>query len=281
MAWEPPKRRIEREYQSILDRVIKNALSVMSDDPERMLDRLREFFQTKDFIDFIRKAAYRMVTSVRIDGYHQWKDALEYNRQESQLIGEMLRSELEGPVGRVFERIVEENIKQIKRLPDHVLLDISNIVKESIVAGARSSQISEVIKKKFPSAIHSRVALIARTETSRATTALTRARSEVLDLPFYVWRTSKDGRVRSSHRMMEGVIIPWSEPPAPEILRGVKSTLGHYHAGDAPNDRCYAEPLVSTNQVSWPHKVYSSGQIRFMTLAQFKNLYGKEVEEAA
>ena len=123
----------------------------------------------------------------------------------------------------------------------------------------------------------SHIQLIARTETSKTSTALTRARSEELHLPAYVWRTSKDGRVRPSHRLMDGVICFWNDPPAPEALLGIKSTLGHYCCGDAPNDRCYPEPLLRLDAVSWPHKVFAGGSIQSMTRAAFAGVAGSEV----
>ena len=121
----------------------------------------------------------------------------------------------------------------------------------------------------------SRARLIARTETSKATTALTRARAEELDLQWYLWRTSEDQRVRLAHRRMSNVIFNWESPPAPEKLVGEKSTAGHYHAGNIWNCRCYPEPLLRFDQTSWPHKVYINGAIRMMTLAVFRNLNKK------
>ena len=120
----------------------------------------------------------------------------------------------------------------------------------------------------------SHVQLIARTEVSKASTALTRARAEELNLPAYIWRTSKDARVRPSHRQMDGVICFWDDPPAPEALAGIKSTLGNYNCGDAPNDRCYPEPMLRFDQVTWVHKVCRGGRIQMMTRAAFSSLAG-------
>ena len=117
----------------------------------------------------------------------------------------------------------------------------------------------------------SRISLIARTESSKASTALTEARAESLNLPWYVWRTSKDARVRSSHRHMDGVLIAWAEAPSPEALKGLKS-YGTYQAGNTFNCRCYPEPLIYLDQVSWPHKVYHNGTIREMTRSAFKKI---------
>jgi hypothetical protein len=72
---------------------------------------------------------------------------------------------------------------------------------------------------------------------------------------------------------MDGVIIFWNEPPSPEALDGIASKLGHYHAGEAPNDRCYAEPVLDISDVNWPHKVYHNGAIHMMNKTQFKTQF--------
>lgn len=49
----------------------------------------------------------------------------------------------------------------------------------------------------------------------------------------YVWRTRRDERVRPSHRMNDGRIFSWSDPPATG------------HPGDDYNCRCEAVPFVA------------------------------------
>ena len=77
--------------------------------------------------------------------------------------------------------------------------------------------------------------MLARTEVSSTATSISEARAAHLSLPAYEWLSSEDKRVRPSHRLLDHVIVLWSDPPAPEALAGIKSRLGHYHAGKAPN----------------------------------------------
>jgi uncharacterized protein with gpF-like domain len=70
---------------------------------------------------------------------------------------------------------------------------------------------------------------------------------------------------------MQGVLVEWNDPPAPELLVG-KSGEGYYHAGNIYNCRCIAMPLVSIDDVSWPHRVYTNGKVQTMSLAAFKRL---------
>lgn len=70
---------------------------------------------------------------------------------------------------------------------------------------------------------------------------------------------------------MEGVLVNWNEPPSPEALAGEKS-VGNYHAGNIWNCRCYPEPLIEIDDISWPHKVYTNGKIQTMGKMQFEQM---------
>lgn len=48
----------------------------------------------------------------------------------------------------------------------------------------------------------------------------------------YIWRSQKDGKVRSMHRQLDGRIFRWDETPP-----------GGHHPGEAPNCRCVAESI--------------------------------------
>ena len=109
----------------------------------------------------------------------------------------------------------------------------------------------------------------ARTEVSKAQSALIRTRAEILNIQWYIWRTSQDERVRNSHKDMEGVLVSWKDPPSPEQLSKSKYQYGKYHAGDIFNCRCYAEPIVDIRFVKFPCKVYCNGRMIKMKKSEF------------
>lgn len=160
------------------------------------------------------------------------------------MIYEALRKELQGPIGGAVNYQIQRNAELIKSLP----LDIAKQVNEHILTeamkGTRSVNIAEQIKVFFPHESEAKANLIARTETSKTATALTQARCESVGVQWYIWRTSEDSRVRSSHKIMDGVLVNWNDPPSPEQLSGVGKPYGRYHAGDTFNCRCYAEPIM-------------------------------------
>ena len=285
--WQP-KRRIEANYQQALNNLMNNFFKKLphigGSDPMEIMREFRVYCQNGNFSAYVRAAASRMVTGLAVENARTWRQAAQEGMQ-SKNVHRALQKELQGPIGQRVRQLVESNAELIGSLPDDIAQSVNRAILQESMRGRRAAQTEEIvqalsyrpdieqIRARFVHLTQTRIALISRTETSKASTALTRARSEELELPFYVWRTSKDGRVRTSHRHMDGVIIPWSEAPSPEKLKGVKSTLGAYHAGDSPNCRCYPAPIVSLNVIKWPARVYQGGSIQYMTRSHFERMY--------
>lgn len=175
-----------------------------------------------------------------------------------------------------FHSIVRNNAAYIKTMPLNIAEQVTASMAKGYAEGRRPAELLEDVLKKAPHLTANHARLIARTETSKASTALTRMRSEEAGVGWYVWRTSEDERVRSSHEHMEGVIVNWNEPPSPEKLdpRHQQRPYGEYHAGETFNCRCYPQPLLEYSDVQWPARVYYQGKIQRLTLAKFKTITG-------
>jgi SPP1 gp7 family putative phage head morphogenesis protein len=220
-----------------------------------------------EFIErYAWQAAQRMVTGVLYGSARTWREAAR-KAMRGQEIYELLNQELQGPIGERVRELIRENAQLIRSLPQDIAQQVAQEIATATVEGRRPESITSLV----PYVAKWKAQLIARTETSKATTALTQARSESLDVIWYVWQSSQDERVRLSHRKMQGVLVQWDDPPSPEQLAGERS-YGHYQAGNIFNCRCYPEPLLRFDQVSWPHRCYMNGRIQHMTLAQFKRV---------
>lgn len=246
--WQP-KRRIEAQYQQALNNLMNNfakRLPELGQHPDEIMRAFRVYCQNGNFSAYVRAAASRMVTGLAVENARTWRQAAAEGMQSKSMY-RALEKELHGPIGQRVRQIVEENAQLIGSLPDDIAQSVNRAILQESMRGRRAAQSEEIIqaltfrpdidmiRSRFVHLTQSRVALIARTETSKASTALTRARSEELEILWYVWRSSGDGRVRSAHRYMNSVLVPWSDAPSPEKLKGIRSTLGAYHAGDAPN----------------------------------------------
>ena len=113
-------------------------------------------------------------------------------------------------------------------------------MQESMTTGTRAKEtVAEILKTG--EVTRSRAMLIARTETGRASTAMTEARAQYLGSEGYIWRTAKDGDVRKEHKKLEGKFFRWSEPP-------VSGSSGERsHPGAIYNCRCYPEVVIPEN----------------------------------
>ena len=184
-----------------------------------------------------------------------------------------LSKEMAGPIGTKVNRLLQESCRQT---PLTVALPVEVIehIRAESLKGNRAEAIAKGLTVMLPDMPHEQLVSISRTIIGKASTVLERARSEDIDIHWYVWETCKDARVRKSHRKMHGVIVPWNSPPSPEGLIGEEEIEGKYHAGEALECRCLGLPLVSLSEVNWPHRVYHRGQIQRMTRVEFKRLSG-------
>ena len=236
-----------------------------------ILKTIRKFTESKEFHEYAYKSSLRMVTSLFKDAGKTWRQAAREN-SNSKPIYEALKKEMDSPIGLAVKEQVERNAKLIKDMPLNISKEITNHVVRETIKGRRSSDIMEDLQKLYPHMMESKSKLIARTECSKTSTALTKARCDYIGINWYEWNTSEDGRVRSSHKHMDAVLINWDNPPSPEEADNIKSTLGHYHAGCCPNCRCFASPIVRLDFISWPHKVYYKNKIVIMTKKQFQEI---------
>jgi SPP1 gp7 family putative phage head morphogenesis protein len=222
------------------------------------------------------QAAHRMIVGRYVDTQSTWRAAARQSMKGSMLY-HALQQELAGDVGKRVRELVRENARLISSLPQDVAREVAQMIATREQKGLRAAS-SEFL---IPHVIRWKARLIARTETSKATTALTQARSESLGLDWFIWQTSRDQRVRKSHRMMQGVLVKWTNLPSPERLAHEKNPPAPYAAGNVYNCRCHPVPLIRLEDVSWPHRVFFGNSVRYMTLGQFKKISGLEAKKFA
>ncbi len=264
---------IERSYARAIDRLLqglkRELIHVAS--PFFIADVLRRLARSPTFRKDCERIARTMATHLFRDGHKTWRAAAAEGSR-GRMVYNALKRELSSPqVASTYQDIISRNAELIRSMPLELAEKVTRKVAKGYEQGLRPEAMVQEIIKEYPHMTEAHARLIARTETSKASTALTQVRAAEAGLEWYVWRTCEDSRVRSAHEHMDGVIIPWGEAPAPEVLNHEKSQ-GHYHAGNIYGCRCYPEPLIRFDQVAWPAKVYRNGGIERLTLNQFKRL---------
>lgn len=147
----------------------------------------------------------------------------------------------------------QENVALIKSIPENYLSKIEELVKDNFVYGSRSpgglqsdilSKLRADIRAVGPKA-KKRAKLIARDQTSKLSAVLAKKRQTNLGIEEYVWRDSRDRRVRGNpaglypdvpksrdHWARNGKVFRWDSPPPDG------------HPGEPINCRCIAEPVI-------------------------------------
>ena len=231
-------RNAQKQYEQKLRRVARTVGDIVrgyaGEDPVESAPAVRVALRQYSAIvaQWARRAASSMLAEVMRRDEDAWADVAK-NMTRS------LRSEIRSaPTGEVMRGLLEEQVALITSLPLEAAERVHELVVGNIYSGARAGELAkEILRTGEVTA--SRAALIARTETSRASSTLLQARAEHIGSTHYRWRSSEDIDVRPLHRKLNGQVFAWNDPP-------VSGSNGERaHAGQIYNCRCWCEPIVA------------------------------------
>lgn len=261
---EQERQNAERRYLRALRRLLGHVDVIVQGaaTPQEACGLLEALTLTPQYRTLADEAAQRMATLLAVGQRTTWRRAAAAS-SKGRLIYKALRREnaTSSAVGLAINDIVAQNARLISSVPHDVASELSQLALKRTQQGLRPDAIMEEIRRRAPELSERQARTIARTESSKASTALVEARSRALGLDLYEWSTMGDGiLVRPSHRIMDGVICSWSDPPSPERLAGERD-YGAYHPGNIFNCRCIALPVMSLSDIHYPCKAYSRGKI--------------------
>ena len=133
---------------------------------------------------------------------------------------------------RALESWTRENVALVRGAIAAQVDRIAAAVYRAQRAGTRAQDLESEIQQILGSTVK-RAKLIARDQVGKFGGQLDRLKQTQAGIDAYIWRTSADERVRTSHRALNGQRFLWSEPPA----------VGH--PGQDIQCRCTAEPDLS------------------------------------
>jgi SPP1 gp7 family putative phage head morphogenesis protein len=262
--------RIQREYAAGIRQITGRVLTPQRKDQtlQQWLEELAARSKAQDIQDASNTLAQRMVSWCHASNMKTWRAAAAKSTNARKLYT-LLQKELTGTATGVrIATIIRENAAYISSLPLEAAQTLVDEVTKAQQAGARPGTVTKMMRTRFPELLRSRVALISRTETAKASLALTQARCADIGVNFAEWMTSEDARVRPSHKAMDKIIFALDDLPDPEVLHGEQSH-GHYGPGGIFNCRCTIAPLLDIDDVTWPRKVHRHGTLQQMNKQQF------------
>lgn len=160
---------------------------------------------------------------------------------------------------------VRENFNMIKSIPKEVVKMLEHKYVSTLMEEVAKGTIARgSFEKQLASHGHKNARLIARTESAKLQTSVTRLRATDLGLVAYIWLSSNDKRTRPSHRAMNGVVVFWRPQTQKPLLDGMRGD-----AGEFPNCRCDAQPITSEDELKNNfYKVYDWTTDKVITLTK-------------
>lgn len=224
----------QRIYTAQLKRLADQVGRIIADvdpshpnDATRLTHLLQQYAIALD--PWARRVAERMIHDVNMRDLATWRAMGE------ELSAGLKREILNAPQGDIIKSLVNIQVELIKSIPNDAAKRVNELAIRAVESGERSSTIIDEIMRSGEVAMN-RAKLIARTEVARTAATLTQSRAQSIGSTGYIWRTSRDGDVRPSHKAMQGKFVSWDNPPTLDNLTG--------HAGCLPNCRCWAEVVI-------------------------------------
>lgn len=147
---------------------------------------------------------------------------------------------LSGPVADVVKASIKQNVALIKSIPQKYFLDIEGAVMRSIQSGRGMADLQPHLEKSY-GITKKRAGLIARDQTSKATTAINRARLQKLGVKKFKWLHSYGGKEpRLLHKdVLNGNVYSFDDLPVIDERTGERGL-----PGQLINCRCRMVPVL-------------------------------------
>lgn len=200
---------------------------------ERVLDKIQKRFTEKTQGYGLRRKLESLANMTRKLTIREWKKAVDktlgINIMEDYYMGEFFQ--------KAIDRWVDENVSLIMTVPAETLGNMRTIVKDGFVNGKSTTSIMKEIQHKY-NVEKSHARLLARDQIGKLNAAVTKAQQQDAGIEEYIWCTCGDGRVRDSHKALNGKRFRWDEPPIVDSKKNRRC-----HPGEDYQCRCRAKPV--------------------------------------
>ena len=126
------------------------------------------------------------------------------------------------PLGDRLRTLMDQQVGLIKSIP----LEAADQVHELVIKGLEGGERPADIAKHIEGVTRSRATLIANTESGRVATALVELRAEHLGIEEFVWASMRDSAVRYDHKILDGHVFRFDDPPVADQRTGIRALPG-------------------------------------------------------
>ena len=216
-------------------RTLKNLTEPIQLELEDIINDMRNKSpkQIGDELERVRKNYNFNISMVAEDLATKWVQGVNlYNRQEMMKI---LRQSLGINIGAIvdeamkndLETLIMENASYIRSIPDYLVGNVAKRVMQHFKGEQmpENRTLKQQIKEEFKVS-DGRAKVLARDQTSKMNTSLTKVRQEKLGIEWYIWETVEDEKVvgrpgglypkgtklHRNHWIMQDKVCKWDDP---------------------------------------------------------------------
>lgn len=151
---------------------------------------------------------------------------------------------------------VLQNVDLITTIPKETLKRMYNVISGGQYAGKTAAEIGRQIQASYNvSKSHAR--FIARDQMAKLNARITQQQQTDAGITEYVWRTVGDGRVRESHRHLNGKRFKYSDPPVVDPKTGRRANPGEDY-----QCRCVALSVFDIDGLTLPWEAEAKQQTK-------------------
>lgn len=247
---------IERQIKQIYDKVYKEVFTKKNTDMLANGSRmnieqsLNIISSSQKYEEFAKKFALELTKKGIATKRGIWKKYYEAAKKTHYISLPATYKDFEL---KIMTETVRHNFNMIKTIPSRMLEILNHKYTAALIEEvAKGNKSRGSFARLLASHGQKQAKLIARTETAKLQTAITKQRAVNVGAITYTWLSSHDRRTRPSHQAMNAVIVFWrpdAEKPLLDNMRG--------DAGEFPNCRCDAQPNVDIDDfTNARYKVY-------------------------
>ena len=248
----PPSKRAEVLYRKDMNKLItamaKDVMSIivpfLRTNSASFVADVSFSMQLRDLLGGVKKKyrnidglaqtmATKAIGTMAADNKRRFDTAIEKSTGIS--LGRIISNE---NLSDTLQTQIAVNSDLIQSLPDEYYKKISTRVFQGVSQGDKVGSLVTDLQK-ITGVTRKRAKLIARDQTAKTNAAITRQRQEALGITEYIWRTSQDERVRTSHKAHNGKTFKWVSKGKP----GHPGETGH--PGHDVNCRCTARGIIN------------------------------------